>query len=367
MRRTTIGLNAAAAACAAVMAACTLFTTPLNNKYDLDAKTISTIAGTGAVGYTGDGGPATAATLNGPEGIAVDSSGNVYVSDTGNNVVRKIDTSGTISTYAGTGTAGFSGNGGPATSAELNNPGQLAVDSNDNLYIADSGNSMVRMVDSSGTITTVAGSTYGYSGFGGPATSSQMGNPYGLAFDSSGNLYIADTNDCVVWMVDTSGTISVVAGNGTNGESGDGGPATSAKLSNPRGIAVDSSGNLYITEGNGNRVRKVDTSGTISTVAGTGVSGFSGDGGPATSAEMSNPWDAEVDSSGSLYVSDDSVIRLVDRSGNISSVMGSTWGHSGDGGAPSKAEMKTPSQFTLTASNEFYIADKNENDVRLVK
>ena len=237
---------------------------------------ISTVAGTpGASGYSGDGGPATSAELQHAWGVAVDSAGNLYIADTFNQIIRKVNAaSGTITTVAGTpGTSGYSGDGGPATSAELSLPYGVAVDSSGNLYIADLGNSLVRKVNASGTITTVAGTpgTIGYSGDGGPATSAELQYAWGVAVDSAGNLYIADTQNCRIRKVNASGTITTVAGNGTSGYSGDGGPATSAELSYPYGVAVDSAGNLYIADTQNYRIRKVNASGTITTVAGNGT------------------------------------------------------------------------------------------------
>jgi trimeric autotransporter adhesin len=272
---------------------------------------ISTIAGNGTAGSSGDGGPATSAELNRPHGIAVDSSGNVYVSDTQNNKVRKIS-GGTITTVAGNGTPGFGGDGGPANSAMLFTPTGLAVDSSGNLYIADFTNNRIREV-SNGTITTVAGDGLsGYSGDGGPATSAMLNGPIGVAIDSNNNIYIADQNNNAIREV-SHGNITTVAGDGLPGVGGDGGPATQAVVGNPTGVAVDSSGNIYIA-GSSPTIRKVYAgTGVIVTIAGNGTEGYTGDGGAALLGELNGPGAVAVDSHGNVYVADSSnnAIRLL--------------------------------------------------------
>ena len=269
---------------------------------------IDTVAGIGIFGFSGDNGPATSAQLNYPGGVAVDSAGNLYIADTGNHRIRKVS-GGVIATVAGNGTLGFSGDNGPATSAQLNYPGGVAVDSAGNLYIADSYNFRIRKV-SNGAITTVAGN--GAPGFGGgdngPATSAPLSRPSGIAVDSAGNLYIAEFNSGRIRKV-TNGAITTVAGSGTPGFSGDRGSATSAQLNGPEGVAVDSAGNLYIADFGNNRIRKV-SNGVITTVAGTGTPGFSGDNGPATSAQLAYPAGVASDSAGNLYVADTSNNRI---------------------------------------------------------
>ena len=223
----------------------------------------------------GDGGPATSAFLNSPEGVAVDGAGNLYIADTSNYRIRKVGTDGIITTVAGTGSFGFSGDGGPATSAEFDSPEDVVVDGAGNLYIADAGkNYRIRKVDTGGIITTVAGTWgAGFSGDDGPATSALLNFPYGIALDGAGNLYIADTVNHRIRKVDTGGTITTVAGTGAAGFSGDDGPATSAQLNFPYGVALDGAGNLYIADTVNNRIRKVDTNGAITTVAGGGTPG----------------------------------------------------------------------------------------------
>ena len=273
---------------------------------------ITTIAGTpGVFGYFGDGGEATAAELYYPNKVAV-YEGNVYIADTFNCVIRLVDTSGTIATFAGVPQeCGPGTDGGPATSSKLYYPYGVAVDSSGNVYIADQGDQSIRMV-SGGIITTVAGMGYGhqgYSGDGGPATSAELYYPVDVAVDSAGNLYIADSNNAVVRMVNTAGIISTIAGGGTGclGETdsvGDGCPATAASLSNLQGVAVDAAGDVLIADTYNNRIRWVDGLGIIHSVAGDGTYDFSGDGGPATSATLADPWGVGLDPSGNIYIAD---------------------------------------------------------------
>jgi sugar lactone lactonase YvrE len=265
---------------------------------------INTVAGNGARGYSGDNGIATSAQLIWPNGIAVDIFGNFYIADSFTNRIRKVNTSGIITTVAGNGTSGYSGDEGPASGAQLNGPGGVAIDASGNLYIADAGNERVRKVSRSGIITTAAGNgVRGYSGDNGPATSAQLFNPRNLAVDTSGNIYIADNNN-VIRKVNTSGIITTVAGTGAPGYSGDNGPASSAHLNGPEGMTVDASGNIYIADNFNNRIRKVNTGGIITTVAGNGTSGYSGDKGPASGAQLNGPVGVAIDASGNLYIAD---------------------------------------------------------------
>ena len=332
---------------------------------------ISTVAGT-----SGDGAAATAALLNRPTGVALDGAGNLYIADWGNNRIRKVDSSGNISTVAGTGTWGFSGDGGPATEAQLREPLDVALDGAGNLYIADTINQRIRKVDSSGVITTVAGSgTYGYvihgfSGEGVAATEAQLYNPSGVALDGAGNLYIADTHNLRIRKVDTAGVITTVAGDGTQNYGGDGGPAVAAQLWNPSAVALDGSGNLYIADSVNNRIRKVDTAGVITTVAGSSTTGgFGGDGGPATAAQLRGTFGVALDGSGNLYIADwdNNRIRKVDTAGMISTVAGDgTRGFGGDGGAATAAQLYRPQGVALDGSGNLYIADTDNNRIRKV-
>lgn len=268
----------------------------------------------GNAGYSGDNGPSTSAQLDHPQGIALDSSNNVFIADTNNNVVRRIDhSSGVITTIAGTGAAGYAGDGQVATSATLNRPMGLSFNSNGDLFVADYGNHAIRKIAvSTSVITTVAGTgTAGFSGDGAAATSATLAYPADVVANSS-DLYVADSGNHRVRKIASDGTITTIAGNGTAGYTGDGGSATSAELSSPQGIAVNSSGDLYIADYSSNVVRKV-SNGTISTVVGDGTSGYSGDGGKATDAELVVPSGVAFDSVGNLYIADagNNVIRKV--------------------------------------------------------
>ncbi len=315
---------------------------------------ISTIAGNGTAGYSGDGGPAASAELNSPSGVAVDFSGNIYIADYKNNRIRRVDASGVISTVAGKGTAGYSGDGGPASSAELSTPSGVAVDTSGNIYIADSSNNCVRKVDASGVISTVAGNgTAGYSGDGGPAVSAELSSPSGVAVDTSGNIYIADDKNNCIRKVDASGVISTVAGNETGGYSGDGGPATSAELSTPSGVAVDASSNIYIADSSNNCIRKVDASGVISTVAGKGTGGYSGDGGPATSAQLNSPSGLAVDSSGNIYIADTTNYRVREVYAIINGACGSSNGGT-FASAPTSGLCSSGTASSVTGTGPWY-------------
>lgn len=336
---------------------------------------INTVAGNGTAGYGGDNGTALNAELQYPSCVAVDSKWNIYIADYYNSRIRKIVAStGVITTVAGNGTAGYSGDGGAATSAELNYPSCLAVDGSGNIYIADTSNNRVRMVAAStGIITTVAGNgTYGYGGDGGAATNAYLALPAGVTADTCGNIYIADTGNNRIRKVPlSSGTISTVAGNGTAGFSGDGGSATGAKINYPNGIAVDSSCNFYFADTSNERVRKVTiSSGIITTVAGNGTVGFSGDGGAATSAELGYPYGVAIDSHGNIYIGDSNNNRIREvtaSTGIISTVAGNgVQGYSGDGGAATSGEMNGPQGVAVDSSGNIYIADEGNSRIRAV-
>jgi len=333
------------------------------------AGTISTVAGTGAAS-SGDGGPAASISLNYPINSAVDAAGNLYIAEDFANRVRKVTPAGIISTVAGAGSSGFSGDGGPATSAQLWSPRALAIDATGNLYIADTANNRIRKVTPAGIISTVAGNGNGsFSGDGGLAIDAGTGYPEGVAVDSSGNLYISDNSDCNVRKVTPAGIISTVAGTGKRGYSGDGGPATSAQISFPEGIAVDESGNLYIADPLNNRVRKVTPAGIISTVVGNGTAGHSGDGGPATSATIYEPFGVAVDASGNIYVVDEYSLRVrkVTPDGTISTIAGTgAQSYTGDGGPALSATFGSTNGVAVDLGGRVYVSDASNGAIRML-
>jgi len=331
-------------------------------------KIISTIAGNGTSGYAGDGGIATSAEINSPYGVAVDGSRNIYIADTGNDVIRKVDSTGKITTIAGTGVQGYNGDGGQATSATLYSPTRAVADQAGNIYIADFYNNRIRKVDTSGIITTVAGiGTAGYSGDGGPATAAELYWPYAVAVDNLSNIYIADSVNNRIRKVDASGTINTIAGTGFPGVLGDGGPATAAQVNEPEDVAVDNTGNVYIADYGNSKIRKINTSGVISTIAGTGSPGYGGDNGPAISAILNLPTGVAADNAGNVYIADyqNNRIRKVDTSGTIATIAGTgTAGYSGDGGPPTSAAINWPEEVAIDTTGNVYIADYNNMRIR---
>jgi trimeric autotransporter adhesin len=344
--------------------------------------TISTIAGDHAlgIGYSGDGSAATAAQLYFPYSVACDASGNRYIADYTNHVVRKVNPAGIISTFAGNYSLGYGygGDGGPATAAQLSYPWGLAVDAAGNVYISDYDNYVIRKVNTSGIISTVAGSYSlgsGYSGDGGSATTAQFSRPEGIAVDPGGNIYVADIYNNVVRKVSASGTISTIAGNYSLGlgYTGDGAAATAAQLHYPTGVAVNTSGEVFISDNFNYVLRKVNTSGIISTIAGINAlgPGFSGDGAAATAAQVASPDGMAIDAAGNLYFSDDlnDVVRMISTSGIINTVAGNYnigYGFSGDGGPATAALLNHPNGLAFDASGNMYIADVQNNEIRKV-
>jgi uncharacterized protein (TIGR03437 family) len=334
----------------------------------VSGQTITSFAGNGTAGYSGDGGQAAQAQINRVVGLATDAAGNIYLADELNNRVRKVDTNGVITTFAGTGVAGYSGDGAPAAQAQLSGPLGLCVAPSGDIYVTDQGNKRVRKISSSGTITTVAGNgSVGNSGDGGTATAAAMTIPIRCAVDASGNLFIVDQGAHVIRKVNTSGIISTYAGT-TQGFSGDGGQATQAAMNNPTAAAVDASGNLYVSDQVNQRIRRIDTAGTITTVAGTGSASYSGDGGAATSASLNNPGGIVLDSSGTLFIVDSTNNRVRKVSaGTISLVAGTgTAGYAGDGGPALQAQFNNPFAITTDKAGNLYVGDIVNNRVRKI-
>ncbi len=335
--------------------------------------TISTIAGRGGYGYSGDGGPATAADLAYPVGIALDRSGNVFVADTSNNRVRRVSAAtGVITTVAGLGSEGYTGDGGPATQARLSSPSGVAVDGQGNVFIADFGNNVVRRVAAStGTIATIAGNgAGGFSGDGGPATQARLNGPFGVAVDSSGNVYVTDRTNDRVRKVSTGGTITTVAGSGSTAPLGDGGAATLAGIDAPEGVVVDASGGLVFADRAHQRIRRVTAGGVISTLAGTGVFGYGGDGMPATQASLSDPFGVAVDAAGNVLFAEyfgSRVRRVRASNGVIETVAGNgNYTRVGDGGPATAATLTYPYGAWVEPGGGIVIADTYAHRIRRV-
>ncbi len=348
-----------------LLAACFLVATA-------NAQTITTIAGNHTTGYAGNGGPATAATLNHPNMAHFDKNGNLYFTDYENYVIRKITTSGIISTVAGSGTPGYSGDGGPATAAQLNGASDLAIDSAGNIYITEANNHCVRKVNSAGIITTYAGTgTLGYSGDGGRADSAQLFQPFGCALDAHNNLYIAEIGNNCIRKVSNAGIISTLTGGGTSsfGFAGDGGVATAAKVKDPYAVAIDKNGNVYFADVLNQRIRMVNGAGIISTVCGVGTHGFSGDGGQATAAELNFPYAVAVDTFGNLYITDNANLRIrkVSATGLITTIVGTgVIDYTGDGGPGTNATLNNPTGVEVKANGDLFICDYGNSVIRRV-
>jgi uncharacterized protein (TIGR03437 family) len=329
---------------------------------------VNTVAGTGTFGFSGDGGSALMAALNTPTGLALNN-GSLYISDTNNQRVRQVAASGSISTVAGNGTPGYLGDSGPAASANLSSPTGLAFDPAGNLYIADTKNNNVRSMNPSAVITTFAGlGTCGMGAEGDPAALTPLCGPQGTVADLAGNTYIADTQNNRVILVDPQGNIHVVAGNGTAGDAGAGNTAW-GELYQPQGVALDSAGNLYIADTQNHRIRMLTPGGAISTIAGTGTAGFSGDGGAAAAAQLNEPSQVAVDTGGNVYIADTSNhrVRLVTTDGNIATIAGTgDAAYNGDDGPAVQVALHKPGGLALDGQGNVFVADTGNNRVRML-
>jgi sugar lactone lactonase YvrE len=328
-------------------------------------------AGTGEFGFDGDGGKATDAKLKIPAGLTFDKKGNLYIADRNNHRVRKVDTRGIITTIAGNGTAGFSGDGGKATEAMLKHPSGIVTDDKGNIYISDRSNDRIRVVNSKGIISTIAGNGMdGFKGDSGPATKAQLSRPFGLALDKKGNLYIADRGNNRVRRVNPQGIIHTVAGDGGFFFMGDNGPAYRASIAGPTGVAVDKNGVLYIADRNNNRVRSVDTQGMIRTVAGTGQQHYNGDSELARDSNLYLPFGVALDADDNLLVIDRSHyrIRQIDtRRGSVKTVAGNGMKKfAGDGGPATGATLSFPQGLTVDKDDNLLVSDKGHYRIRRI-
>ncbi len=332
---------------------------------------VVTVAGNGVQDFSGDQGPATKASLNNVRGVAASPDGSLYLADTGNQRIRRVAPDGVITTVAGTGVFGFSGDGGPATAAQLFDPQAVAVGSDGSLYIADYDNHRIRRVGPDGIISTVAGTGVGgFGGDGGAAAGARLNGPSGVAVRADGTLFIADSGNHRIRRVWTDGTMSTVTGDGFFQSTGDGGPAGSAQVAAPTDVALGPDGSLFIAEYGGSRIRQVRPDGIISTVAGTGVEGFGGDGGPATEARLARPAAIAVGPDGSLYVADriNLRVRRVGIGGSIRTIAGNgTPGYSGDGGPATAAQLADPTGLSVGPDGNIYIADNTNRRIARIQ
>ena len=336
---------------------------------------IETLAGTGEATYGGDGGPASQASFRFPRGVAADTSGNIYIADSRDHRIRLIDSNGMITTLAGTGQSGYDGDGGPATLARLDHPEGVAVDGAGNVYIADSANHRVRKIDTAGMISTLAGTgERGYGGDDGPAVEARLSFPAGVAVDAEGNVYVADSWNHRVRRIDPGGLITTLAGRGYRGYIGNGGPAAQAALANPTGLSVDSQGNVYVADTWNHRVRRIDGSGVISTFAGSGRDGDGGDGRGALAASVGYPTAVAVGPGGTVYVITYSFetanrrLRWIDREGLIEAFAGTgAEGYGGDRGPAVDAWLAYPMGVAADADGHIYIADAHNARIRVVR
>lgn len=355
--------------------------------FSAHAQIMSTYAGNGVAGYTTDIPPvvATTAKVNFPYSVATDAAGNVYIADYENHRIRKVDiATGNITTIAGTGLGAHGGDGGPATAAWIKWPSGMAFDAAGNMYFADFGNNVIRKISTSNIITTIAGmpgTLPAYTGDVGPATLAKLGNPLGVAIHpTTGDLLIADQLNHAIRKVNlTTGIITSIVGNGMIGvgAAGDGGLASAAKLNEPTDIATDAAGNIYIADNGNNRIRKVSTTGIISTVAGIvagsvpgSIYGYAGDGGAATAARFYYPKGIAVDGPGNIYIADwnNNVIRKVNTSGIVSTIAGtSTAAYAGDGGLAVAASINKPTDVAVRYDGDVFIADNENNRIRRIK
>ena len=339
----------------------------------VDSGMIQTFAGTGEVGYAGDGGPARLAVLADPFGCDFDAQGHLYVCDGRNHTVRRVDKdTGVITTVVGNGEEGYSGDGGPAVQAALNQIYSLVVDTNGDIYIIDRLNAAVRKFEAAtGIITTVAGTGQpGYSGDGGPGTRAQLREPNDCFLDGKGGLLIADIQDQRIRRLDlATGIIDTFAGDGEKVRAGDGLPAISASILGARAVCMDSKGNTYIAEREGNGIRKVDANGIMSTYAGTGERGYEGDGGPALEATWGAPKAIRCDAQDNLIVVDteNHAIRRIDAAtGLVTTIAGGRQGTQGDGGSALEAGLDRPHGCGIDRQGNIYIADSSNHRVRVV-
>lgn len=347
-----------------------LFAVLLSLSAPVPGQTINPVAGDGTTGSLGDDGPASSAQFWSPAGLCVTARGIVYVADARNNRVRCITPNGTVATIAGTDESGNYGDNAPATDSRLNGPAAVLADNQGNLFIADKYNNRVRRINASGLMQAWAGSgAPGYAGDGGQAVSASLSAPSALALDTLGNLYIADAGNHCIRKVAPTGIITTVAGTGEAGFTGDNGPATAAKLNTPAGLAFDTSGNLLIADSWNYRVRCLAPNGIITTIAGTGVAGFSGDGKFDTSAELNLPTGLATDRKGNLFIADqgNNRIRRISANTIITTYAGTgNAGYSGDGGNALAADLNTPSGLATDAAGNLYVSEELNNRIRRI-